>query len=293
MDRIKSNAKINIGLNVLGKRDDGYHELRMIMAPIDFYDILELTFFDHPGNFKMQCNLSYIPTDHRNICSKIYQAFYHYTGITPREISLNLIKNVPIQAGLGGGSSNGAFFLRYLNEKHHHLLTEQEMIHIAQSIGADIPFFIINQTALVEGIGEKITPIKNNLECEIILIKPQFGVSTKEAYENIKKINLKKDERIDILIEGLAQDELLKIQLNIFNDIERGLLLTNQKIIDIRYLENKLKNINLFMSGSGSTYFTLVKKEQSEKVYNEIKNIFPPHLFFLYKTQFSKSNLKG
>jgi len=287
MDIIKSNAKINIGLNVLGKRGDGYHELRMVMAPIDFCDILEIEFKRGVyGEFSMSCNLNFIPTDRRNILFKIYDAFYEKTGLKPEKLRLNLIKRVPIQAGLGGGSSNGAFLLKYLNEKYDFVLNNEEMIDVAKSIGADIPFFLTNKTSLVEGIGEKIFPIENRLNCDVILIKPNFGVSTKEAFENISKLSLKKDIRIDNIVFALKNNDIDGVKANVFNDIERGLLLTNQKIIDIKYIENKLKNINLFMSGSGSTYFALARKESSEKVYQKLKNIFPSHSFFLYKTQF-------
>ncbi|MCX5774246.1 MAG: 4-(cytidine 5'-diphospho)-2-C-methyl-D-erythritol kinase [Fusobacteria bacterium] len=287
MDIIKCNAKINIGLNVIGKRNDGYHELRMIMAPIDFSDTLHIQYQKGViGEFNMSCNIPFIPTDKRNILYKIYDSFYFKTGIIPEKINISLMKKVPIQAGLGGGSSNGAFLLKYLNVKHNNILSLEEMIKISKKIGADIPFFLINKTALVEGIGEKIDIVKNTLNCDIILIKPTFGVSTKEAFENISKIILKKDVRIDNIRYALENNDIEGVKANIFNDIERSLLLTNQKIIDIKYLENKLKNINLFMSGSGSTYFVLVNKNSSEKVYNELKNIFPIHSFFLYKTHF-------
>ena len=269
----KSNAKINIGLNVINKRMDGYHNLEMIMAPISLSDILEITFTSENGKLEIKCNKEEIPTDKRNIIYKIYDAFYNFTKKERKNIKVNLIKNIPLEAGLGGGSSNGAFFLKALNKYYNNILNEDEMILLSKNIGADIPFFVRNRIAKVEGIGEKIKEIPNNLQCEIILIKPNFGITAKEGYDcfgkygNYKKANIKEIEY------GLKNNDLKKVRKNIENNLQEALLQDNKKLIEFQKRLEKIENIEFFMSGSGSTYYGLLEKN-SEKILKEIKEKF-------------------
>lgn len=269
----KSNAKINIGLNIVNKRKDGYHNLEMIMAPISLSDILEITFTSKNGELEIECNKDEIPTDKRNIIYKVYDAFYNITKKERQKIKVNLIKNIPLEAGLGGGSSNGAFFLKALNEYYKNILNENELILLSKKIGADIPFFVKNKIAKVEGIGEKIKEISNKLQCKIILIKPNFGITAKEGYDSFGKFNNYKKANIKEIIAGLENNNIKKVTKNIENNLQEALLQENKKLIEFQKRLDEIEEIDFFMSGSGSTYYALIEKN-SKKILEKIKANF-------------------
>lgn len=267
---LNSNGKINIGLNVTGVLPNGYHLLDMIMVPISLSDRITGEIEDITGTLEIKTNKADIPVNEDNILWKIYDKFYSKSGLSKRKISLYLEKIIPHQAGLGGGSSNGAFLLKLLNEFHGNFFSQERLIEIGKSVGADIPFFLINKSARVRGIGEDIEIIENNLKNSIILIKPQFGVSTGKAYKNMSMLNNKRDANIDKIIFGLKDNRVDIVEDNIENHLEQGLLLEDENIIEFR---KKLAELNMkfFMSGSGSAYYTFVTQEESEEAVTRIK----------------------
>lgn len=267
---LNSNGKINIGLNVTGVLPNGYHLLDMIMVPISLSDRITGEIEDITGTLEIKTNKADIPVNEDNILWKIYDKFYSESGLSKRKISLYLEKIIPHQAGLGGGSSNGAFLLKLLNEFHGNFFSQERLIEIGKSVGADIPFFLINKSARVRGIGEDIEIIENNLKNSIILIKPQFGVSTGKAYKNMSMLNNKRDANIDKIIFGLKDNRVDIVEDNIENHLEQGLLLEDENIIKFR---KKLAELNMkfFMSGSGSAYYTFVTQEESEEAVTRIK----------------------
>lgn len=267
---LNSNGKINIGLNVTGVLPNGYHLLDMIMVPISLSDRITGEIEDISGTLEIKTNKADIPVNEDNILWKIYDKFYNESGLSKRKISLYLEKIIPHQAGLGGGSSNGAFLLKLLNEFHGNFFSQERLIEIGKSVGADIPFFLINRSARVRGIGEDIEIIENSLKNSIILIKPQFGVSTGKAYKNMSMLNNKRDANIDKIIFGLKENRVDIVEDNIENHLEQGLLLEDKNIIEFR---KKLAELNMkfFMSGSGSAYYTFVTQEESEEAVTRIK----------------------
>ena len=267
---LNSNGKINIGLNVTGVLPNGYHLLDMIMVPISLSDKITGEIEDISGTLEIKTNKADIPVNEDNILWKIYDKFYSESELSKRKISLYLEKIIPHQAGLGGGSSNGAFLLKLLNEFHGNFFSQERLIEIGKSVGADIPFFLINKSARVRGIGEDIEIIENNLKNSIILIKPQFGVSTGKAYKNMSMLNNKRDANIDKIIFGLKDNRVDIVEDNIENHLEQGLLLEDENIIKFR---KKLAELNMkfFMSGSGSAYYTFVTQEESEEAVTRIK----------------------
>lgn len=267
---LNSNGKINIGLNVTGVLPNGYHLLDMIMVPISLSDRITGEIEDISGTLEIKTNKADIPVNEDNILWKIYDKFYNESGLSKRKISLYLEKIIPHQAGLGGGSSNGAFLLKLLNEFHGNFFSQERLIEIGKSVGADIPFFLINKSVRVRGIGEDIEIIENNLKNSIILIKPQFGVSTGKAYKNMSMLNNKRDASIDKIIFGLKNNRVDIVEDNIENHLEQGLLLEDENIIEFR---KKLAELNMkfFMSGSGSAYYTFVTQEESEEAVTIIK----------------------
>lgn len=262
--KIKSNAKINVGLNVVGVLPNGYHLLDMVMLPISLCDIISGTIENISGDMELTTNNKNIPTDNNNILYKVYEAFYNYISLPKKKIKLHLEKYIPSEAGLGGGSSNGAFLLKLLNEFEGNLLTLEELANIGASIGADISFFIYNRPARVRGIGEKLEFIENNLSAKVGIIKPNFGVSTRIAYENMKNYTPCK-QNIDNIVLGLKNDDIDIVEKNIINDLEKSLLKNDENILTFkRYLWENYDN-KFFMSGSGSAYYTLIDNNKKRQ----------------------------
>ena len=271
--RIKSNAKINIGLDVVRKREDGYHELDMIMVPIDLYDIIDVEISDEPGELSISTNKKEIPVDSSNIMAKVYNKFYEKSGIEKKKMSIYLEKNIPFSAGLGGGSGNGAEIIKFLNSYHGNRFSEEELINMTMNIGADIPFFIVNKSARVKGIGEKIEIIENNSDFRIILVKPNFGINTRYAFSLVADLKEKKRVNIEEIVVGLKNRDISKIENNIENSIWQAVREKDENVINFEKILKQEKE-KFYMSGSGSCYFIIVNKEISEEIYLKIVEKF-------------------
>ena len=284
--KIFSNAKINIGLNVFQKESDGYHNIDSIMAPIDLFDEMNVTFYSNLGDLRIECSDKNIPTDERNILYKTYKAFFEESKKEKRKIDIILKKNIPSEAGLGGGSSNAAFFLKLLNEHYGNVYNESELQELAMKIGSDVPFFIKNKTARVGGKGNKVDLIENNLKDSIILIKPlDFGVSTKEAYESFDILKEVKYADFDKIIKNLKEGNRIALENNIENSLEQGILETD---INIKMLKMTLNSVisgkKFFMSGSGSTYYTFVTEIEKSQIETRLKTFVDNVKIIICKT---------
>jgi 4-diphosphocytidyl-2-C-methyl-D-erythritol kinase len=266
--KLQSNAKINIGLNIVGVLKNGYHLLDMTMLPISLSDNLSIKVIDEVGDLKIKTNKKDIPTDKSNILYKIYESFYKKINKKSLNIEVYLEKNIPHQAGLGGGSSNGATFLKFLNEYHGNVLSLEELILLGKGIGADIPFFLINKACRVGGIGENLLEIENNLDVSLVVIKPSFGVSTQTAYKEVKNIKNPKMANINLIIEGLKNNNLIQIQDSIENNLEEALLKSDQNLKNFKDKLQQVDNIKFFMSGSGSAYYAFLKKDIDKEISN-------------------------
>ena len=284
--KIFSNAKINIGLNVFQKESDGYHNIDSIMAPIDLVDEMDVTFYSDLGDLKIECSDKNIPTDERNILYKTYKAFFEESKKEKRKIDIILKKNIPSEAGLGGGSSNAGFFLKLLNEHYRNIYNESELEELAMKIGSDVPFFIKNKTARVGGKGNKVDLVENNLKDSIILIKPlDFGVSTKEAYESFDNLKEVKYANFDKIIECLKDNNRIALENSIENSLEQGILETD---INIKMLKITLNSVisgkKFFMSGSGSTYYTFVTELEKSQIETRLKTFVDNVKIIICKT---------
>ena len=284
--KIFSNAKINIGLNVFQKESDGYHNIDSIMAPIDLTDEMDITFYSDLGDLKIECSDRNIPTDERNILYKTYKAFFEESKKEKRKIDIILKKNIPSEAGLGGGSSNAGFFLKFLNEHYGNIYNESELEELAMKVGSDVPFFIKNKTARVGGKGNKVDLVENNLKDSIILIKPlDFGVSTKEAYESFDNLKEVKYANFDKIIEYLKDNNRIALENSIENSLEQGILETD---INIKMLKMTLNSVisgkKFFMSGSGSTYYTFVTELEKSQIETRLKTFVDNVKIIICKT---------
>lgn len=250
--KIKAYAKINIALDVVGKRDDGYHLLRMIMQTIDLYDIIEIERANDGINLK--CNKHYVPTDERNLAYKAAKLFKETYSINDG-VDIKLIKNIPVSAGLAGGSTDAAGVLKLMNKFFNTNADDDELKALGLKLGADVPYCINGGTALCEGIGEKITQLKQFKDKILVLIKPPFGVSTREVYKAFDLSRVIFHPRIESLIKNMENDDIYFVANNMKNLLENVTLKKHRVISSIKE-EVKLNDaIGTMMSGSGPTVF--------------------------------------
>ena len=244
-------AKINLFLDVLNKREDGYHNLSMIMQTIDLCDEIDI---EKAEKISLECNKDGIPLNEKNLVWKAADLFFEYTKINGG-CKIYLKKIIPDGAGLGGGSSDAAQVLIALNEIYDTKLSNEQLKGIAVKIGADVPFFIEKGCCLAEGIGDILTPIENNTNPYVLVYKPEVSISTKWVYESLN-LNNKKEKNKDELIELLKAGNM-KFYDGIFNVLEDVSITKYPEIEDVK---NKFKNLgatNAMMTGSGSAVFAI------------------------------------
>src|SRR5471030_3329394 len=250
--KIKAYAKINIALDVVGKRKDGYHLLRMIMQAIDLYDTIEIEKIDSGINLK--CNKHYVPTDERNLAYKAAKLFKETYSINDG-VDIKLIKNIPVSAGLAGGSTDAAGVLKLMNQMFDINADDKELKTLGLKLGADVPYCISGWTALCEGVGEKITQLKEFKDKIVVLIKPPFGVSTREVYKAFDISRAIFHPRIKDLIENMEKDDVHFVANNMKNLLENVTLKKHRVIGSIKEEVKLNGSIGTMMSGSGPTVF--------------------------------------
>ena len=251
-------AKINLFLRILGKRADGYHDIVSLMQKITLYD--ELTFLPRPKGIVLQCPNSDLPISEDNLIFRAAEAVFAYTGYSSG-IEITLTKNIPVAAGLGGGSSDAATTLLALNEMWQLGLTKVELMKIGAKLGADVPFFIFGSSAFAQGIGEKLKAWKNPLKLNLVLINPCFSLLTKLVYESLNLRLTKK--RINYSIPRFS--ELGDIIREMHNDLETASLRMHPELTDIKQLLLRHGALSAMMSGSGPTVFGIFTDESSAK----------------------------
>ena len=258
---LKSRAKINLSIDVLGKRVDGYHLVEMIMQTIDLYDIIKIEELE-TEEIIIKSNTSDIPLNENNIVYKAAELIRDNFNIK-RGIEIFIEKNIPIAAGMAGGSSNAAAILVGLNKLWNLNLSEKELKELGFKLGADVPFCIVGKAALAQGVGEELTYIKGLPDdISILVCKPELFVSTKEVYEglDLKNINIKPDNKY--LINCLENNEIELLSKNMVNVLETVTSKKHKEISDIEKIMNKNKALGSMMSGSGPTVFGLYKNEE-------------------------------
>lgn len=251
--RLRAMAKINLGLDIIGKREDGYHEVRMIMQTIRMYDVLEIRKKSSPGIF-LSTNLPYIPCDERNLvykAAKILMDEFH----VEEGLSMKLTKSVPVAAGMAGGSSDAAAAFVGVNRLFHLGLSQEELMKRAVQVGADVPYCVMRGTALAEGIGEKLTRLPDLPGCYILIGKPGINVSTRTAYENLDLNEIRRRPDIDGMICDIKNKDLYSMTGKMENVFEPGIMAKYPVIREIRDLMEKQGALKAMMSGSGPTVF--------------------------------------
>ena len=261
--RLKAMAKINLGLDVLGKREDGYHEVRMIMQTIRMYDILDIRKTKKPG-IVLTTNLPFIPTDRRNLVYKAAEMLMEEFGVE-EGLSIKLRKFIPVAAGMAGGSSDAAAAFIGVNRMFRLGLTEEQLMERAVKVGADVPYCIMRGTALAEGIGEKLTRLPKVPKCYVLVGKPGINVSTKTAYENLNLAEIGKHPDIDGMIGDIEKGDLYAMASKMENVFEPGIIRQYPVIGDIKTLMEEKGALKAVMSGSGPTVFGLFEDGETAK----------------------------
>ncbi len=269
---IKAHAKINISLDVVGKRDDGYHLLEMIMQNIELYD--EIYMEKIPEDIEIECNKPYIPTDERNLAYKAARLFFESFQIKSG-VKISIKKNIPVAAGLAGGSTNAAAVLKGLRDLYEIDVNDDRLMEIGLRIGADVPYCIIGGTALCKGIGEVVIPLKSFKNHILVVVKPNFGVSTKDVYGalDISKINVHPDT--ERLLKAVELENLKDVTVLMRNVLENVTLKKHFLLRDIKRDMIRLGALNSMMSGSGPTIFGLFDDMlKAQKCYDRMKQKF-------------------
>lgn len=268
---IKAYAKINLGLDVVRKRADGYHDVKMIMQTIDIFDTLDINLgiensenavdLGGLGKISVVCGDENVPCDETNLVCKSAKAFLEYTG-KKADISVKIGKNIPVGAGLAGGSTDAASVLRALNILLKTELSDTELMKIAKNIGADVPFCVVGNTYLAEGIGEILTPVKSNIKFDILLVKPPFSVSTPSVYKSLVLDENTTHPDIDKIKNALEDGNVSVIYENLGNTLED---VTLKMYGEVGKIKENLKNLGasaVLMSGSGPSVFAIFDDRQ-------------------------------
>ena len=253
--QLKALAKINLGLDVLRRREDGYHEVKMIMQTISLHDDLEIRKTKTPG-IQVKTNLYYLPTNENNLVYKSAKLLMDEFQIQDG-VSIQLKKRIPVAAGMAGGSSDGAAVLWGINQMYGLGLSMQALMERGVRLGADVPYCIQRGTALAEGIGEKLSVLPPMPKCTILIAKPGISVSTKFVYENLHANDLKPEQHpdVDSMIEAMRQKDLGLLCSRMGNVLETVTIPAYPVINEIKRTMMDNGAIGSMMSGSGPTVF--------------------------------------
>ena len=266
----KAYAKINIALDVIGKRQDNYHLLKMIMQNIDLYD--EVVVNKIESGIVIKCDKPFVPTDSRNLAYKAAEAFKEQYGIK-EGVYIKINKNIPVSAGLAGGSTDCATVLKLMNKLFNINVSDEELMILGEKLGADVPYCIKGGTALCEGIGEKVTKLKPFKNYIVVLVKPPFAVSTKEVYKEFEIDKAKIHPKTEQLIKAMNQGNIKFVASNMKNLLENVTLRKHKEISNIKWDMLKKGALGSMMSGSGPSVFGFFDDMfKAQKCYDEMKN---------------------
>lgn len=286
MERIclKARAKINIALDVTAKREDGYHEMRMIMQSLAFHDRLSIKKVNKQNYLKLITNLAWLPTDERNL---VYRAARYLLDMfdVSGGVFIELEKNIPVSAGLAGGSSDCAAVLIGLRNLLKLPLSNDELMEIGKRFGADVPFCMMRGTVLAEGIGERLTSLPPMPQTYVLLVKPSFSVSTRDVFKRFKLENVTEHPDIEKIIYHIVKGNIRGVCEEMCNVLETVTAVKYPIINQIKTVMRDNGAIGCLMSGSGPSVFGFFEtKHAALSASNVIKSAFP-RLENVYVTQ--------
>lgn len=261
--RLKARAKINLGLDVVRRREDGYHEVKMVMQMLRLYDQIDIEKTQESG-ILVRSNLSFLPTDERNIAYKAAKVMIDQFGLE-QGVIIRIEKHIPVAAGMAGGSTDCAAVLYGMNKLFGLRLNQKKLRELGVKLGADVPYCLMRQTALSEGIGEILTPISPLQDCPILIAKPSVSVSTRHVYEHLKLDEQTMHPDIDGIVTALADGDLYGVTDRMANVLETVTVPEHPVIDEIKKQMMASGAVNALMSGSGPTVFGIFDDEEKVK----------------------------
>ena len=290
--RLRAYGKINIGLDVINKRLDGYHEVKMVMQTVNLYDKIEIQKTEAP-EIKISTNLYYIPTNENNLMYKAAKLLMDEFELN-NGVIINLYKHIPVSAGMGGGSTDAAATLFAINKLFKLGLSLEELKERGLKLGADVPYCLMRGTALAMGIGEKLTRLPPMPNCYVVIAKPGFSVSTKGVYENLNLGNIKSHPDIDGIVKAIRRKDLYTIASRMENVLETVTVKDHPIIEEIKNLMINNGALNAIMSGSGPTVFGLYddidKAKNCVKIIRDLKIVKQLFLTDIYNVGKGRRN---
>ena len=258
---IRAHAKLNLTLDVLGRRPDGYHDLRMIMQSIGLADVLTLE-ENGAGELRVSTNLHFLPNNEKNLAAQAALRWWEARGQAPRGLDIAIEKHVPVCAGMAGGSSDAAAVLRALNAMEGEPLSPAELARIGERVGSDVPYCVIGGAALAEGRGEVLTPLPPLPQCWVVLCKPEFSISTPALFAKIDSVRLRCRPDTQGAIAALEAGDLAGVARRMYNVFEDALPERQRaRVNDIKNVLIQCGALGASMSGTGPTAFGLFDDE--------------------------------
>lgn len=278
--RLKAMAKINLGLDVVRRREDGYHEVRMIMQTVNLYDKLVITVNEEPG-IRLTTNLGFLPVNEDNLIYKAARLLMDEYDIK-KGVDIQLQKFIPVAAGMAGGSTDAAATLIGMNRLFHLNLSKQQLMDYGVKLGADVPYCIAGGTALSEGIGEILTPLPDVPKGYVLVAKPGINVSTRFVYTNLKLNEVTEHPDIDAQIAAIKEQDFRKMAGFMGNVLETVTIPAHPIIQEIKDFMMTEGAVNAMMSGSGPTVFGLFEDKQlAEKACEKLRESRLAKMVFL------------
>ena len=265
--QLKAYAKINLGLDVVGRREDGYHEVRMIMQTIKLFDKLTFRLLDE-DEIKLKTNLGFLSVDENNLVYKAIRILKD-TYDVKKGMEVDLFKVIPVAAGMAGGSTDCATALFGASKMFELNLSQKELMDLGVKLGADVPYCVMRGTALSEGIGELLTPLSPMPDCTILIAKPPVFVSTKTVYQNLDAKDSYEHPDIDGMVNAIKAKDLRGIADRLGNVLETVTIPEYPVIEEIKDYMKKNGALNAMMSGSGPTVFGIFEDEERAKAAKE------------------------
>ena len=268
-------AKVNLTLDVLGKRDDGYHDLQSVMQTISIRDDVEID-VGTGKPWRLLCTREDIPTDETNLAWKAAKVYCDAMKRDPEGLEIRIVKRIPSQAGLGGGSADAAAVLRALNRHFGSPLSILALAELGAQVGSDVPFCVVGGTAMVEGRGERLRKLPDMPDCVFVVCKPDFSVSTPELYQKIDTVAIPHRPDNQAMESALLAGDLGKIADNLYNVFDPVVTADNLELNYIKSICNSYGSLGQQMTGSGSAVFAILEDfEYAAVVCSMLKENYP------------------
>lgn len=268
-------AKINLTLDVIGKRSDGYHDLKSVMQTISIRDDIEID-VETGKEWTLSCTDETIPCNESNLAWKAAKVFFNAAKIDPNGIAIRITKRIPKEAGLGGGSADAGAVLRALNKHYGNPFSILALAEIGAQVGSDVPFCTLCGTAMVEGRGERLRKLPDMPDCVIVVCKPSFSVSTPELYKKLDETEIAKHPDNQAMESALLSGDLGKVAENLYNVFDPVVTADNLELNYIKSIFNSYGSVGQIMTGSGSAVFGILPNfEYAAVVCNMLRDNYP------------------